>query len=163
MILISVGQNSSLPSSGRRGGRSWNSAMCHGDLLQLVNTYPSGVKAEMKERDVRMQKPLEMSWESNSEPCLVFFYLFRKWECTLQVEQREKLKRKHNILAQFSDLFHGAWWPQPRSSSAHPIRPVCSHGESPRPLSLPLMHREAAFWCPRLLLVVSHESIKTDC
>lgn len=60
--------------------------MCHGDLLQLVNTYPSGVKAEMKERDVRMQKPLEMSWESNSEPCLVFFYLFRKWECTLQVE-----------------------------------------------------------------------------
>lgn len=89
MILILGGQNSSLPSSGRRGGRSWNCAMCHGDLLQLVNTYPSGVKAEMKERDVRMQKPLKMSWESNSEPYLVFFYLFRKWECTLQVEQRE--------------------------------------------------------------------------
>ena len=78
MILILGGQNSSLPSSGRRGGRSWNGAMCHGDLLQLVNICPSGVKAEMKKQDVRIQKPFEMSRESNSEPCLVFFDLFRK-------------------------------------------------------------------------------------
>ncbi|KAK7808892.1 LOW QUALITY PROTEIN: hypothetical protein U0070_005299, partial [Myodes glareolus] len=39
----------------------------------------------------------------------------------------EKINGKHSTLAQFSDLFHGAWRSQPRTSSAHPIRPVCSH------------------------------------
>lgn len=147
-------------------GCSWNcAAVCHGDLLQLVNTCPSGVRIEMEGQDGRMQKPLERAGNQVLSPVVSSDICSENGSVPFKLSSKTLLWEIQYICPAFLPLswsmsLHGV------HNHRHPgpiSRGLCSLGKSLRPLSLPLVHGETDFWCPRLLRVVSHESIKNDC